>query len=514
MQKNKNILLLYLVLIGMLFFTSSPMLQPAQATSPQLLWSNESLISSPNSSWHAMEPAIATDSQGNVHIVWMQNVATYIGEIFYTKFDSDGNVIFNNRQLSNVGGVAGFTPSIAIDESGNLYILWIHDVTGTSIHGIMYTRLDANGAIVVNNTFLQGSPGTEFTVDSQGNLLVIGRNNEVTYGKFDNIGNALTPITQISSSFPAWEPLDIKIKTDSNDTAYIVWMEEYLYPSPNPDAHIKYSAISSNGSSLVSNYPLDYGMSHSYNPAIAIDKEDNAIISWDSDFNGGNIYLSKIRKNGTFIFDSIPVLNGTSFGNANVLVDSLKNIDIFGQSHGFTQLDEYGNTIVNTMILGTSQYLSPKGAIDKQGKIHLVWWENSNPRIVKYRKSLNPATISMHGTPRHGSKVKFKLQDIYNVNGSYTFALSTGFSQGISLPDGRKIPLNNDWLFSASISSPQSIGLSRSTGTLDVNNQANVNLVIPNNPSLRGTTMYGAFITQDATGTIISISDPINFTII
>ena len=82
------------------------------------------------------------------------------------------------------------------------------------------------------------------------------------------------------------------------------------------------------------------------------------------------------------------------------------------------------------------------------------------------------------------------------------------------MPDGRKIPLNNDWLFSASISSPQSIGLSRSTGTLDVNNQANVNLVIPNNPSLRGTTMYGAFITQDATGTIISISDPINFTII
>jgi len=516
---NKNIKQLLIILVGLLFvilfITSSPMLQPAQATSSQLLWSSVSLISFINATYDGMIPSIAIDSQDNVHIIWAQKLSQFVGEVFYTKLDRFGNTLVSNRQLTNFSGIFGFTSSIVIDKFDNVHIVWLYDQMGTSLYGVRYTRLDANGTIVVNGIFLQGAPGTELAVDSHGNLLVAGRRDEIYYRKFDGTGNALTSLMQISNSFPVWEPLDIKIAVDSNDTAYIVWMEEYLYPSPQPpDSHIKYSAIHSNGNSSMSNYQLDYGMSRSDRPDITIDEEDNVFISWDSNFNGGNIYLSKISKNGTFIFDRFPVLNGTYFGNIAILVDPLKHIDIIGDSQGFAQLDWMGNTVINSAIIGTGQYLQPNGALDKQGNIHLVWYNNSNPRIVAYRKSLNPATVFMQGVPRHGSKVKFKLQDIYNINGSYIFALSTGISQGINLPDGRKIPLNNDWLFSASISSPQSVGLSRSTGILDVNNQATVNLAIPNTLSLSGTTLYGAFVTRDATGTIVTISDPINFTIV
>ena len=514
MQKNKNILLLSLVLIGMLFFTSSPLLQPAQATSPQLLWSNDTQISNFNN-LTAADPSIVTDSNGNAHIVWMQKTSQLIGELFYSKLDKFGNVIINNRQLTNFSGIYGFPFSIAIDRFDNIHMAWIWDVTGTSLHGIRYVRIDSNGNIIVNDSILQNAPGTEIATDSQGNIIVVGAMgfNDVYYAKYDNQGNLLTPNTLVANT-GSWETFNFKVAIDSSDIAYIMWGEELIQSSSSTLSRVKYSSISSNGSILVNGFQLDYGNNYSVNPSLAIDKNNNVVFSWDSLVNGSrNLYLSKRMSNGTFVIDKKQL--GVISANWIVLTDPLGRISLLDANQNFIQLDSLGNIIIPLTHIALAQTSLIKASSDRQGNIHLVWNDGVyNSLEVKYRKSLNPATLFMQGVPRHGSKVKFKLQDIYNINGSYVFALSTGVSQGINLPDGRKIPLNNDWLFSASISSPQSVGLSRSTGVLDMNNQASVTLAVPNTPSLRGTTVYGSFITQDSAGKIITISDAINFTII
>ena len=108
----------------------------------------------------------------------------------------------------------------------------------------------------------------------------------------------------------------------------------------------------------------------------------------------------------------------------------------------------------------------------------------------------------------------FTLQDTYNLGSSYAFALSGGINQGIPLGDGRKVGIDNDQVLQGSLTSPASIGLSNNVGVLNASSQATVNLAIPNIPSIANVTVYGTFITYDSSGQIVSIADPINFTII
>jgi len=527
-EKNKDFIGIFLILISIFLFTilfstflsgksagsQLPLLSSQSSTMPQLLWSNVSLISTLNNTLDALNPSIATDSKGNVHIVWAQKLPpVLLGEVFYTKLDKFGNTLVSNRQISNFNGTYAFSSSIAVDKQDNVHIVWEYDKIGRiSLRGTRYTRLDPNGTIVVNGTLLPGTPlgDPQLAIDSQGNIALAWRGRDrIYYGKFDNQGNSLIPVTFFNSSFEG-EPLQIKIAIDSEDTVHIVWMEELI----NQDAHTRYSAINSKGSIEVNNFQLDQGLNQSYNPAIAIDRNDNVFVSWDSNnASVRKIYLSKINKNGTFEIDRMPL---STNGNIAILVDPLEHLDIIWQGQGFTQLDNRGNMIINPTTIGTGgPYWSTKSIVDSQGAIHIVWSDRSlsNAVQVKYRRSLNPATITMTGVPKPGSQIQFMLQDIYNTVGNYTFGFSGGTSQGLNLSDGRKVPLNDDRFLQASLYSPQAIGLNNSTGVLDQNSQATVTFNIPSIP-LGGTKLYGGFVTQDPTGRIISISDPIAFTIL
>jgi len=158
----------------------------------------------------------------------------------------------------------------------------------------------------------------------------VGRGDEVYYKKFDNMGNALTQLIQISASLPEWEPLDVKIVADSSDTAHILWMEKNITRSQNRVTRIKYSAVNNKGNIIVDNLRLDVGMNMSDNIAIAIDRDNNVLFSWDSNFNGGNVYLSKRSSNGVFILDRMPISKNSLGGNVALNIDPLNHINILG----------------------------------------------------------------------------------------------------------------------------------------------------------------------------------------
>ena len=510
--KNKDRIGFFLFLI--LFSVFLMFLVSAQSN-PRILFSNESLISSSNNSTQrVMYPSVATDSQRNVHIIWMKEFSL-IGEIFYSKLDKDGNLLIDNRQLSNFSGVHGFTSDIAVDRWDNVHIIWDYDKTGTSLHGSRYTRLDSLGNIVVDGVLLpRNTLGSKLVLDSQGDLHLT---NGFIYQKFDNLGNALTQEV-ILGNFTQWEPLESGIVVDSNDNAHIVWMEESINNTRNPDSRIKYSKIDNNGSFVVSDTQLDIELNYSYSPSIAVDKQDSVYISWHS--GQGNFesnYLSKINKNGTFSIDRKQFIS-RNIGNGVIGVDPLGNINFIGDGHSFLQLNSTGDLVVGPFIsaiwIGSS---APRITIDRQGGIHYVWhvYNNDLNRYwIMYRKSLNPATISLTGVPKIGSKVDFEIEDIYGVNTSYYFGLSLGNLPGMNLADGRNVPLNDDYILRSSLGSPNNMGLVNSVGRLDSNNQATISFNIPNISSLNGTRLYGSFITVDSQNRIISIADSIEFTVV
>ena len=483
---------------------------------PRLQFSDFSVISFPNTTLGAFEPSVATDSQGNVHIIWSEKLSQFVGEVFYTKIDKFGNVVLSNKQLTNISGVYSFPNSISIDKSDNIHIVWVHDIIGTSIHGIKYMRLYTNGTIAVNATFLEGASGIEIATDSQGDIFVLGTNdNGLSYVKYDNLGNILIPATTIVNSSSSWEIPKYKIAVDSEDNTYFVWGEKDLYPRFRPSSRISYSKMDSNGTLIVNNYRLDQGLNFSVDPAIAVDKNDNVYISWYS--TNGTIegsYLSKLNKRGNFEINKKPLPLHVSENAMGI--DPFGNINLMDGGQSFLQLNSSGDPIIGptgplAIHIGSSD---PKMAVDIQGKIHLVWDSRpTNVRQIDYRKSLNPATIRVIGTPKPGSQIQFVLQDIYNINGNYTFGFSGDISPELKLPDGRKIPLKDDDFLRASLYSPQVIGLIGSTGILNQYSQAAVTFNIPNIP-LSGTKLYGGFVTHDLTGRIISISDPVAFTIV
>jgi len=127
--------------VSLFIFLFSLTLTVAQSVGPQLLWSNATLISAYNATEDAMDPSIATDSQGNVHIIWSQKLSLYIGEIFYTKLDRFGNTIVSNRQLTNFSGFPGLSSSIAVDKYDNIHIVWAYDQIGSSIKSLPQNKV-------------------------------------------------------------------------------------------------------------------------------------------------------------------------------------------------------------------------------------------------------------------------------------------------------------------------------------------------------------------------------------
>ena len=80
-------------------------------------------------------PTVASDSKGNVHIVWSENTQ----HLFYKLLDARGNVLIDSTRISNAGIHKSWHPDIAIDLNDMVHIVWA-DKSGQ--HSIKYTALN------------------------------------------------------------------------------------------------------------------------------------------------------------------------------------------------------------------------------------------------------------------------------------------------------------------------------------------------------------------------------------
>jgi len=127
------------------------------------------------------------------------------------------------------------------------------------------------------------------------------------------------------------------------------------------------------------------------------------------------------------------------------------------------------------------------------------------------------ATLSAPPTAQLGSIITLNLHSPEDPNKRYLFAGSFDSQPGMSLPNGRVIPLNNDWLFNALLFVPQLFGFYDTTGNLDNNGNAPVTWNVPNIPGASGTNLKFSFITfeYDSQSHLIinSIAPVINITL-
>jgi len=255
-------------------------------------WSNVTVISDGFGGvyWNdgsSYDPSIAIDNSGNVHVVWDDTTAGPWGtdrEIMYVNYSSSAGWSNATVISDGFGGVywndgVSECPSIAIDNSGNVHVVW-HDTTngpwGTD-YEIMYVNYYSSAgwsnATVISDGF-EGvywndgfSELPSIAIDNGGNVHVVwdddtagpwGTDNKIMYVKYSSSAG-WSNATVISDGFGGvyWNDggsYESSIAVDNGGNVHVVW-EDYTAGPWGTDPEIMYTFIDDVVPTIIINSP-------------------------------------------------------------------------------------------------------------------------------------------------------------------------------------------------------------------------------------------------------------------
>ncbi len=94
-----------------------------------------SVVAQPSGSQYFLQPSVAYDTKGTIHVAWREDASVY-----YAERQSDGS--WRQTLITNQGPVRG-SPSIATDSGGNVSLMWISEAGGAA--RVYYTFRPASG---------------------------------------------------------------------------------------------------------------------------------------------------------------------------------------------------------------------------------------------------------------------------------------------------------------------------------------------------------------------------------
>ncbi len=203
-------------------------------------WTDETLLSTylGMDTNFQVNPSIAVDSADNLHVVWMGRATGYATyEIWYVEYDGAWSDPVRISDFLGMNTDHQRYPSIAVDGSDNLHVVWDGQATGfATADQIWYNKYDGAWAgpvrisdFVGMHLYEQSEPG--ITVDSAGNLHVAWYGKATGFITDDQIwyntysGGAWAGPVRISdfagmNTNPNIRP---SIAVDSNDYIHVAW---------------------------------------------------------------------------------------------------------------------------------------------------------------------------------------------------------------------------------------------------------------------------------------------------
>ncbi len=124
------------------------------------------------------EPAIAVDNNGNFLISWQSNGqdGSALG-VYARRYDASGNPLSGEFRANTFTNNNQFTPSVAMDDSGDAIIVWASRGQDGSFEGVYAQRYNSAGSVVgpefrVNTTTNQDQEGPSVAMDPDGDFVV------------------------------------------------------------------------------------------------------------------------------------------------------------------------------------------------------------------------------------------------------------------------------------------------------------------------------------------------------
>ena len=259
------------------------------------------------------QAAVASDSEGNVHIVWARNTQ----HLYYSMISPRGETLIDATQITNPGLHKVWHPDMVVDDNDRIHLVWA-DKSGQ--HKIMYTSI---------NPYLAPLDGMAAE--------------DTAISVIDDT------IISMRAQDRDWPSIDV----DSQGNLHIAWQDSYdelqrFFNQPQ----IYYTMIQPefNGGSVLTLFEdtlLTPIIGHKGHPDIVVDSNDLVQIAWD-DTRGGKVELVFVIDTSGSMYsewaDVCTVIYGGSFSGS-------------GSFQGIKPLLEEGNMTVYETIYGLGNTL-------------------------------------------------------------------------------------------------------------------------------------------------------------
>lgn len=311
---------------------------------------------------------VVTDSSNNVYVCGTQGSDTFGGSssVGVVKLDSNGTIVWQKKIGGNSGYAAGGR-DIALDSSNNIYVCGYQTEDSYGSYDLFVCKLQNDGNLLWQKKI--GGLATDFgfrlTVDSSGNVYIVGYQQSNSYGNSDI---TLIKLSQLGGLI--WQK---KIGGVANDYGYDVDVDSsdniYVTGSQNSDTYGSSDVVvvkfAPDGTTLWQK--KIGGTSSESGQTIHIDNANNIYVAGSQhtdSFGNGDVGLIKMDNNGNILsHKKIGGLNNdiaismTSDSSNNIYINGYQNSDaVGGSNHDFCviKLDSNSNILWQKKIGGTA----------------------------------------------------------------------------------------------------------------------------------------------------------------
>ena len=241
-------------------------------------------------------PSMTVDTSDNVNIAWVEQIdimGILQEEIYYMKLDNNGNTLIDATALTDNDAEESLFPDIEVDSDGEVHIVWLDDrnETGTTqCQDVYYTKLDGNGNTLVDDTKLfvradffrpniivDSSDMIHMTCGSlpgwKGNVY-----KQIYYMKLNNDGEPIIDELRLTNDEAnASHPV---LHLDSEENIHIIWEDERHDNETQENTEIYYMKVNNEGAILIEDLRLTVNSSRSLFPEIEINGNDMVNVVW------------------------------------------------------------------------------------------------------------------------------------------------------------------------------------------------------------------------------------------
>lgn len=375
---------------------------------------------------------------GYFYIVWTDQRYSGENQIFLTKIDTNGNIIFSTNVEISMSGITNSNysdfariPTISVYDQNNIYVSFLQykngsyatyttkwQDTGTSLSLVWSKRVDNGFGDLVSATPIPFKLSS--TVGAYGELYLLQVWNRVGSGETSYISKILPDGTQywLSSGLPGTQFLTVFNSGIFIIAGEVLYLNGYVYVtgqhwiwSPNRDFGVGINKISTNdtysaswgtGTNITYDRGTIYNITRGYAPKVSLTHYNGYLYVAYADQRNGNmdIFLAKVNTNdGSKVFnstivssvydDQYPMVSYDSLGNIYVsYVDTSTGIPILK----LAKVDKDTGSVLGVMDFNSALYSGttygfylPKFFIDDSGKIYIFFKEDGGSGRIRVK---------------------------------------------------------------------------------------------------------------------------------